>query len=1253
MSDQFVRSLGRISGPLLKDNLLRNGVDLAFKNDLDSSPLLYLEVSSGRLGIDTDSPSHTLTNLQTTKTTTLISDEYVSAANLQLDNQGNLSALVGDINIISQQSVIIPIRFTNNTLDIYNNIIKSTSNIEIRPSGAVDIFQPSNLYNSLTVEIDTEFKNNVIFGTTENNTIEIKSNISSNIIPLEDRTFSLGSENKQWAELRSLQINGNLSLTEELEVNGSNIGLPQGNIIYVSQNGEDRNQGPLFGAHSQAPFRTVKYALSNASSGDTVYIFPGTYVEEFPLAVPTGVSIRGTDLRNTIIVPSEDTNRLDAFLLDGETTVSHLTLKDFYYDSITNTGYAFRFLSGGKVSSRSPYVQDISVITRGSVTSTEDPRGYDTFDAGRGAYIDGSEYASDTIEASMLFHSVTFITPGADAVIMTNGVRVEWLNSFIYFAEHGLVALRGTGRLLADGSSLRYGAEIRSIGSANVYGNIAAKADGKDTIMYLINHNFAYVGTGKDSSNDKTLADSNKHILELNAGKIFFQSQSHTGEFRVGNGFYVDFETGITSIDLSNVAVEGLGRINITTNSQTTIIDSTFIDTGNIRFTGNTILSLTGNVNFNSASSNINLLGDVNIPKNLTISDNLLVEGSITGFGDETSDRIVFNAQIKENILPDLTEVRNIGEQLLQWNSIFSTSLLLNNTRLLNNTVETFLDDLDLIIQSNSGIVELNAADIIQNLTVDSNTIMSDVEITGLLDHTENKIQLGDVEQTGNIEVSLNLILTGDIQVSNVVVSDNEITTSTGDLEFSASGDTVIIDKNNVIAGENFVVQGVLNLDEVISQTEIEAVKFYNNEISIENNSIITTSENRNLQLKSTGTVQSASTDIEIINNAEVVGVTSIRNVEITGNIQQTGNSTQTGSITHTGITEISNNLSVTEQARLSDIDIIDTVITTNDNNFDLELVTDNNIVAEADVIIQENLSVLGVSNINELTVNNIFQAVKFTQGDIEIQSNTITTVAVNRDLAIQAESGQVNIEAIEIRDTVIKTNLLDINITTSGKIDIPGSTAIVTPVGITTQKSVFNIGDLRFDSTENAFEGFYQSRISFGGIYSDDKQTAIRAIPFLDDIEFKINGSVVGSINKDRVKFHGFSTNNTLSIYSNIIENLGDIDILTDGSGRTVIEDSVRLDGTLFVNLNSTPLRLRNTGTGYVKFVTTAALAIPAGDSESRFFVESGDTRWNTELGYLEVFNGTEYQPASGAGEIVTADVMQDLSDEWSLILG
>ena len=80
-----------------------------------------------------------------------------------------------------------------------------------------------------------------------------------------------------------------------------------------------------------------------------INIEPGEYEEVFPLQVPAGVTIKGRDLRNCIIKPNSRNNDKDCFLLDGETTVTDITIKDFYYNSTDNTGYAFRFRSGAKV----------------------------------------------------------------------------------------------------------------------------------------------------------------------------------------------------------------------------------------------------------------------------------------------------------------------------------------------------------------------------------------------------------------------------------------------------------------------------------------------------------------------------------------------------------------------------------------------------------------------------------------------------------------------------------------------------------------------------------------------------------------------------------------------------------------------------------------------------------------------------------------------------------------------------------------
>ena len=106
----------------------------------------------------------------------------------------------------------------------------------------------------------------------------------------------------------------------------------------------------------------------------------------------------------------------------------------------------FRFAPNATVTSRSPYIQNVTVSTQGTTTSASDPRGFASGDAGGGAYIDGASVNSASNEAAMLFHSSTFITPGVDTITMTNGVRVEWLNSFTYFANRGLYAVNGVNR---------------------------------------------------------------------------------------------------------------------------------------------------------------------------------------------------------------------------------------------------------------------------------------------------------------------------------------------------------------------------------------------------------------------------------------------------------------------------------------------------------------------------------------------------------------------------------------------------------------------------------------------------------------------------------------------------------------------------------------------------------------------------------------------------------------------------------------
>ena len=113
------------------------------------------------------------------------------------------------------------------------------------------------------------------------------------------------------------------------------------------------------------------------------------------------------------------------------------------------------------------------------------------------------------------------------------------------------------------------------------------------------------------------------------------------------------------------------------------------------------------------------------------------------------------------------------------------------------------------------------------------------------------------------------------------------------------------------------------------------------------------------------------------------------------------------------------------------------------------------------------------------------------------------------------------------------------------------------------------------------------------------------------------------------------------------------DVELLPH-TGRTQIE------GFLFelndiTNLStSQPAILASTGRGYYKFDGTNAMIFPAGDSSTRpSNPELGDTRWNTDEAYLEVFDGSVYISAVGGGGDVTQEIQEDLANLYSLILG
>lgn len=731
---------GRIGGGVLKDNLKiyedNSGKDfLNFKNEISDTALLHIDALNKRIAIkkDVSIPDKALAvddKLQSVNSISEVIDvfPYFNFQTNEINLNDDILYLNAQENIQLSALATTDILINNNIISTYN----SDADIDLIPSGtgSVEILSNIDVYGSIHATGNISMGGDLIFGQGPETPDQISFGtvIASDIIPDLNNTYNIGSPTKQVGTIYSNLLNGQGISAESLISGFVDLALRQGNIFYVAETGDDTNVGD----HPQGPFKTIKRALqaADASNGGpvTIHIFPGGYEEELPLVVPSNVTIHGQDLRNVIIRPESAYQSEDVFHITGEVTIENITIKDFYYDNINDTGYAFRFAPGAIVSTRSPYIRNITVITNGSTTSPSDPRGFASGDAGKGAYIDGAAVNSLSNEASVLFHAATFITPGVDCITMTNGVRIEWLNSFTYYANRGLYALQGTGRTLPDGSTLAFGAEIRSIGSANVYGNYGAWADGANCIMYLINHNFAYIGVGKETDNDRDEVIESQQWIELNSGKVYVQNTDERGKFKVGDDFFVDFDLGTISIDTSQVDLDGLSQIVITDGTNTTTLNTNFVETGNIRFDGNTIFSTSGNIEIDSIVGNIDFLNNVNIAKDLDITGDLTIDGTLITFGDSPNDVLDFNVPIDQNFYSKTTNVHSLGSATKLWNNIYTDDSNIDNIRIFDNVITTTLSNANLDLKSNAnGYVQLEGLEF-QNDTV--KTVSSNIELT-------------------------------------------------------------------------------------------------------------------------------------------------------------------------------------------------------------------------------------------------------------------------------------------------------------------------------------------------------------------------------------------------------------------------------------------------------------------------------------------------------------------------------------------
>jgi hypothetical protein len=183
-----------------------------------------------------------------------------------------------------------------------------------------------------------------------------------------------------------------------------------------------------------------------------------------------------------------------------------------------------------------------------------------------------------------------------------------------------------TGTTYASATSIeladyhQFGAEIRSLGSAAIFGNTGVTADGTGTDIKLIAFNMSHIGAGKDSTDDISLVVQANEVIQLNGGEVYFQTVDQGGDFRVGNSFLVNQRTGDVSFGEAKVNLSNLGQLTVTDGVNNTVILPTSVSVGSLVLSGGSLVTHSGDLTLDPAGTLTTINSDVQVNGTASIS---------------------------------------------------------------------------------------------------------------------------------------------------------------------------------------------------------------------------------------------------------------------------------------------------------------------------------------------------------------------------------------------------------------------------------------------------------------------------------------------------------------------------------------------------------------------------------------------------------------------------------------------------------
>ena len=343
-----------------------------------------------------------------------------------------------------------------------------------------------------------------------------------------------------------------------------------------------------------------------------------------------------------------------------------------------------------------------------------------------------------------------YLTSDIDTVLLVhfNGSQGQTLVSddIVTFQDIRFTDIGPEVQSIRLGDYSQFGADLRSVSSAVEYGAEGIVADGQGVNLRLISINFNYIGAGGDITNDST-PNHAIEVIEQNNGNVSYVSIDQQGDFRVGDAFFVNQDTGEVSFTADVVDLTSLSSLTITDGANQSVITPTSGRFGNILVSGETIESVAGDLTLRPSGGGIlRVDGDVSVAGILTaqiLEINSVQNGTTSINLDEDAD-IRFNTNGAEAARIDDQQRFGIGT--------------VNPQADLDVVGQTRLEDLEVTGVSTVGLI--SATEVQTGLVTSFQGVFQNIVVVGVA-----TLGAGGTEGGGTTIIEGNTVITGIVTI--------------------------------------------------------------------------------------------------------------------------------------------------------------------------------------------------------------------------------------------------------------------------------------------------------------------------------------------------------------------------------------------------------------------------------------------------------------------------------------------------------